>query len=77
MRIRSADTHLPRDSAMEPVMTLFVRVARATHSVRRPPPVVAKDNGEWKVDGDLIGRRARWLKASAASPARPTVEFPA
>jgi hypothetical protein len=41
---------------MKPVITLFKSALLAlTTLFTAPPPVVAKDNGEWKVNGDLIG----------------------
>jgi hypothetical protein len=57
-RIPLAAAHLPRRQRDETGHThVQVRVAGANHIVRRKPPVVAKDNGEWKVNGDLIGKK--------------------
>ena len=43
---------------MKPVITLFKSALLAlTALFTAPPPVVAKDNGEWKVNGDLIGKK--------------------
>ena len=43
---------------MKPVITLFKSALLAlTTLFTAPPPVVAKDNGEWKVNGDLIGKK--------------------
>ena len=43
---------------MKPVIPMFKSTLLAlTTLFAANPPVVAKDNGEWKVNGDLIGKK--------------------
>ena len=43
---------------MKPVIPMFKSALLAlTTLFAANPPVVAKDNGEWKVNGDLIGKK--------------------
>jgi len=57
IRIPLADAHLPGDTAMKPVIPMFKSALLALTTLFAAPLVVAKDNGEWKVNGDLIGKK--------------------
>jgi hypothetical protein len=38
------------------------------------PPVVAKDNGEWKVNGDLIGKKDKVAEDLSGIACTPTAD---